>query len=241
MTPDEFYKHGLIALTGVSSESGVDAAGFLRTAAERGHTEAQFLFGYMNEYGLRIAANPSEAEHWYRKAADGGDRLAGWALGRLYLTGNGMPRDFRKAIEALRAPAEAGDPFAEYLTGFAVEDRDYAVASEWYRKAAEQGLPQAQQKYGEYLYSGHGTALDKKKAYVWLLLSYRAGNRSVENDLRALKGELPATVVEELKTKARDMAETVRRDANAKRCTGWDGEFSVVPTSPPPEIQRYCR
>ena len=46
-------------------------------------------------------------------------------------------------------------------------DKDLKDAFKWVKKAAEQGLPQAQFKLGELYQSGRGTKPDPKEAALW--------------------------------------------------------------------------
>ncbi|MGH9504242.1 MAG: hypothetical protein ACRD20_15440 [Terriglobales bacterium] len=82
--------------------------------------------------------------------------------------------------------------------------------------------------------------MDKFEAYVWLLLSFDAGNHSVAADLAALEGELGSNRVNDAKRKARDLEQTVSRAVVSHGCD-WTGAFDPVPTPPPPDIQRFCR
>ena len=45
------------------------------------------------------------------------------------------------------------------------------LAASWYRKAAEQGLPEAQFNLGRMYVSGQGITADQSLAYVWLSLA----------------------------------------------------------------------
>ena len=54
--------------------------------------------------------------------------------------------------------------------------QDYAAAANWYRKAAEQGLPLAQRNIG-YLYEkGQGVRQDYTLAHMWFSLAAANGN-----------------------------------------------------------------
>jgi hypothetical protein len=79
------------------------------------------------------------------------------------------------------------------------------------------------------------------QAYVWLLVSYDAGNKAAAADMAALEAALGTNQVSDAKRKARDLEQTAMRAVSAKGCTGWAGEFDTIPTAPPPEIQRFCR
>ena len=142
----------------------------------------------------------------------------------------------------MKKAATHDDPFSEYLLGMIrLERSDYGPAAEWFRKAANQGLPQAQQQLGELLKQGKGVSLDKFEAYVWLLISFQAGNTTVANDLQELEAGLGSNQVEKAKTAARDLERSVSREVVARGCTGWPGEFDALPAPPPPDLQRFCR
>jgi TPR repeat protein len=189
-----------------------------------------------------VSQNSGQAADWYKKAAKQDDRLAEWLLGRLYYTGSGIPRDLNAAESWLEKAANQDDPFGQQLLGLVrLEKNDYANASGWFRKAAMQGLPQAQAQLGELLKDGRGVTPDKFEAYVWLSVSLDAGNQSVAADLAALEGALGNNRVEESKSKARDLEQTVSRAVVSRGCSGWAGEFDLVPKPPTPDMQRFCR
>ncbi|HVO82572.1 MAG TPA: tetratricopeptide repeat protein [Terriglobales bacterium] len=231
------------ALIGVGvSQNDLDAIDYFRRSADLGYPPAQVVLGYFYDTGFRVTQNSTEAADWYKKAAKLDDRLAEWLLGRLYFTGNGIPRDLSAAETWLQKAADQNDPFGEYLLGMAkLERNDYPKAAELFRKAAVQGLPQAQQQLGELYKQGRGVNADKFEAYVWLLLSFEAGNQTVANELQELEAALGTNKVEQAKTKARDLQQTVTRAVVAHGCSGWPGEFSPVPVPPPPDIQNFCR
>ena len=76
--------------------------------------------------------------------ADKGDAQAQFNLGLLYQRGDGVPKDYGKAVSWYRKSAEQGDPFGQlyfgicYAQGWGVV-RDYGEAAKWYRLSAEQG------------------------------------------------------------------------------------------------------
>ncbi len=71
-----------------------------------------------------MAASPSDAAHGYQKAAQNGDPLAQWLLGRLYFPGLGMPRDLSEAQKSLTPGAQQNNPFAAHLLGRVLLERD---------------------------------------------------------------------------------------------------------------------
>lgn len=77
--------------------------------------------------------------------------------------------DYRAAVAQWRAPAVAGDADAQFNMGQAYKfgrgvPADLALAEEWYRKAALQGHPQAEENYGLALFE-NGKRL---QAIEWL-------------------------------------------------------------------------
>lgn len=239
----EFYKRGMNALLGSGpSQNNQTAIQLLQTSAQLGYSPAYTVLGYFYDTGTIVPSDPGQAAEWYLKAANEGDPLGQWLLGRLYFTGAGMQRDLNNAERFLQQAAQQEDPFAEYLLGSVkLERQNYKAAADLFRKAAEQGLPQAQKQLGQMLEQGQGIPENKQEAYVWLFVSFDAGNQSVANDLSALEGDLGSKNLEQAKDKARDLESNVRRTSVAHGCTGWPGEFNVVPSPPPPDLQRFCR
>ncbi len=77
--------------------------------------------------------------------------------------------EYKKAVDAWRAPAVAGDPDAQFNLGQAYKlgrgvPADMAQAEEWYRKAALQGHPQAEENYGLALFENN----KRMQAVEWL-------------------------------------------------------------------------
>lgn len=238
----QYYERGMNALQGTGvSHNDQNAIQLLRSSAEMGYLPAQTAVGYFYDTGSIVASEPEAAAEWYRKAAAQDDPLAQWLLGRLYLNG-ALQHDLTQAASILEKPAQQDNPFAEYLLGeVKLEQQDYPNAAKWFRKAAEQGLPQAQLKLGTLLEKGHGQPEDKFQAYVWLLISFDAGNSAAATDLSLLEGDLGSTQVDKAKAQARDMESSVSRSVVAHGCTGWPGEFDEIPAPPPPDLQRFCR
>ncbi len=149
-----------------------------------------------------VSQDSGQAADWYKKAAKQDDRLADWLLGRLYYNENGVPRDLNAAESWLQKAANQGDPFGQQLLGLIrLERNDYPKAADWFRKAAMQGLPQAQAQLAQLLKDGRGVTQDQFEAYLWLLVSFDAGNQAVAADLAALEGALGSNRVEEAKEK----------------------------------------
>jgi tetratricopeptide (TPR) repeat protein len=241
--PERLFEIGMNALTGIGdSYNEQTALENIRRSADVGYAPAQVMLGYFYETGRLVTREPGQAADWYKKASKQGDPIGSWLLGRLYYTGTGVPHDLNLAAAALQKAASQDDPFGEYLLGMVLLERpNYPQAASWFRKAALQGLPQAQLQLGLLLQDGKGMNVDKTQAYQWLLMSYEAGNQAAASPLRQLEGELSSSQIDQAKDQVRELQQTSNRVVVARGCTGWPGEFDAVPAPPPPDIQTYCR
>lgn len=84
-----------------------------------------------------------------QKLAEQGSAVAQYNLGIMYITGEGVLKDYAKAFQWYQKAAEQGHVEAQfnlgnkYYNGEGVS-QDYAKAFQWYQKAAEQGYAKAQ-------------------------------------------------------------------------------------------------
>jgi len=99
------------------------------------------LWDISTNTGQIVAADPNQAADWYRKAAEQGDPLAQWLLGRLYFVGSGLSRDYSAAQKWLTPSAKQGNPFAAYLLGEVMLERDYRKAPHWSMWPVATGAP----------------------------------------------------------------------------------------------------
>lgn len=218
---------------GSQNRDPIRAVADLRESAKLGYAPAQTAM-------IAYAETQEEAASFCKKAAEQGDSLGQWCIGRANFLGNGVLKDWSAAETWLRKSADQGNPFAAYTIGLIKEDRDPKAAPEWYQKAAEQGLPQAQRSLARMLLDGTHIKQDKYRSYVWLLVADEIDQSpSINED--ALESDLGTVTTNKAKTEARALALKVSRAANTRGCTGWDGEFGNPPSLPPLEIQKYCR
>jgi uncharacterized protein len=243
LDPSALFDKGMNALTGSSaSRSAANAIEYFRRSAELGYGPAQVVLGYFYETGFNITPDPREALELYKKAAQQGDPLAQWLVGRLIYLGEAPSHDLNEAASWLEKSSSQNNPFAQYLLGkIAFERGHYDRSAELFRKAAEQGLPHAQLQLALQLRDGQGVPRDVFEAYVWMLMSYDGGQRSIAPSLQALEAELSSTQLEQAKSKARELEGSTDRNVMAHGCTAWRGELDDVATPPPPDIQRFCR
>jgi hypothetical protein len=115
---------------GDAKDEGIVAGWRLR--GERGYTQ-----------------DPEKAAEDFRRSAEQGLASSQAMLGMLYAQGNGVPKDFAKAVEWFQKAANQGDPLGCVGIGMACEKgvagipQDKQKAIEWYKKAGDD--PQAKQ------------------------------------------------------------------------------------------------
>ena len=91
-------------------------------------------------------------------------------------------------LASLRVEAENGNRQAQLLLGGAYEyglgtNLDYRQAAEWYRKAADQELPEAQGKLGLFYLTGSGVERDYPAALYWFLRGATQGDVGAQVNL----------------------------------------------------------
>ncbi len=243
-TPDALYERGMDAISGAGPSRNVrDAVEYFRRSAELGYAPSQVALGYLLDTGTIVTGSQTQAIDWYKKAANQGDVLAAWMIGRRYYLGGGVPQDPITAQKWLQPAADLNNPFAAYYLARIMADRDYNKAPALYKIAADQGLPPAQYFYAQALKEGRGIALDRFNAYVWFMVALDAGYSRAQSGLSELDGSgyLTQSQIAEAKAKARELEQTVIRAVNSRGCSGWDGELDEWPSPPPLQLQRFCR
>ena len=179
--------------------------------AEKGNANAQAYLGYCYHNGQGVAKDYVEAVKWYRKAAEQGNAAAQCNLGICYEHGNGVRKDKAEAVKWYRKAAEQGNAYAQYNLGICYSDgdvvakhpdpvdvivswglstlgmgsvgKDAAEAVKWFRKAAEQGHSDAQNKLGCCYEEGSGVKKDLAEAAKWYRKAAEQGNAPAQYNL----------------------------------------------------------
>jgi hypothetical protein len=154
-------------------------AGFLGSAAERGHAEAQLDLGLRYAGASEASGDPEElrkATVWFRKAAEQGHPHAQFNLALAHHEGRGVPQNYTEAVKWYQAAADAGVAEAQLNLGLMYRQgegvpQDYRAASHWFRKAADQDYAKAQAYLGSMYASGAGVPQDYARAHMWLNLA----------------------------------------------------------------------
>lgn len=162
------------------------------------------------EAGLAARARGDQAaalKH-FRAAADRGDAGGRYELGRARYEGDGVGRDYDKAITLLRDAALAGHGEAQYLLGEAYSNgrgvpSNATVAALWYGKAAARGVTEAQYAIGVSQATGLGVPTDRSRGYAWLTLAESNGHAKAGTVRRAIEARMSAAQVRDAKRRAK--------------------------------------
>ena len=155
-SPDALYNTGLRYEIGHQVvQDYYCAAHYIRSAALRGHAQAQYHLASLFMMGRGVKKNLEEAANWCRKAAEQEHKEAQFAMGCMYCEGAGVPKDREAAVMWFNKAAALGYVKAILKLAFLYEEnieqtKDYANVIKWYGKAAECGHAQARALMEEY-------------------------------------------------------------------------------------------
>lgn len=165
----------------------------LEEAAELGHVQAQFRLAmqyYEGDCAIGLKQDYKEAAYWLEKAAEQDDNFAQYYLGLCYQNGEGVERDYEKAVSLFRRAADREYPQAEaifelgrcYEEGLGVP-KDMTLAVRTYEKAAQEGDMRAAYRLGECYEHGRGVKKELSRALEWYS---RAAEEDDEDAIAAL-------------------------------------------------------
>ncbi len=124
-------------------------------------------------------------------AAERGDKITQWNLGKMYLRGEGVSKSDAEAAKWFRRSAEQGYADAQlqlgqmYQLGMGVPRSDLQ-AMPWIRKAAEQNNPAAQGGLGAFYDFGWGVAPDLTEAVKWYRKAAEQGDSRGQHSLAGM-------------------------------------------------------
>jgi uncharacterized protein len=141
------------AVADYNARNFTEAAAGFRLAAEQGHAESQYLLSTMYDAGEGLPQDDTEAAYWERKAAEQGHAYAQANLSfRYYAVDN-----FSEAFAWCQRAAHSNLTWAQYNLGLMYRkgegvSQSNNEAAYWYRLAATQNFPEAQQKLADLYY-----------------------------------------------------------------------------------------
>lgn len=162
-------------------------------AAEANDPDAQALAGFLFATGPQEFQDIERAKYWYGLAAQAGKPQGHLGLGTLTLLEANTDELTFKAVEHIKAAAEADIATGHYYLGLIYEraigvHTDLGLAAYHYGIAAQKGIRDAQCRYGTMLFNGRGIAPNPVEGETWLRRAGLAGNK----EAAALVGEIYA-------------------------------------------------
>lgn len=127
------------------------------TAANEGDAEGQSQVAWAYYMGEGVNEDINLARSWYEKAAAQGHDFANYILGRFYGDGVFGYTDLPKAVQYLSKAAESNYDEALYQLGLIYENggqgvqRNFRLAGEYFKRAADLGHEEAKEKYQAYM------------------------------------------------------------------------------------------
>ncbi|HEY1892816.1 MAG TPA: tetratricopeptide repeat protein [Steroidobacteraceae bacterium] len=158
----------------------VEAAAWVRCAAECGVAAAQLRLGRMLLDGSGLERQEQAAFGWFARAAAQGDPEAMNMVGRCHENAWGVPLDLERAAASYRASAAGGHDWGRYNYGSLLFDGrgvvpDLPQALRWFLQAAAQGHGRAMNMVARCMEEGWGCSRSAEDAAYWYCQSARSG------------------------------------------------------------------
>jgi uncharacterized protein len=220
--------------------NSVEAAKWIRAAADQGHARGQYALGALYLAGDGVPKDASEAIKWFRMAAEQGDESAQLRLDTSYVEGKGGRADDMQSLERYRLVAARGSPLAQmrlgeiYLRGELVA-QDSATAYQWLVLASstQDGLGSDQKRELQALVGWAEASLtdtEERAALYSLGEKCRDGSGVPQDDVRAYRfmdlaaqGETDASLADQVRSARDRLAERMTlEDVATAKATGRD-------------------
>jgi len=198
-----------IATPGCSRSEDAELFHRLSAKAEAGASAAQYNLGMLYNNGIGVEQNPAQAFRWFEKAANAGDPLGHYEVGRYYA---GQFRgivevDEAKALTHKLVAAEAGYVLAQYDVALAYTYAgNFEEAAKWWKHAADQGDITGLWALAGWHKEGQGVPPDAAKAYEYLLTVVRLVPESQARQAKPLLDELRSTLDDATARKSEEAA-----------------------------------
>lgn len=148
----------------------------LRAAAESNDFNAMYYLGTAYALGKEVEKNDEEALKWYLRAAPHNAEAA-FNAAMMYKDGLGTSTDVEKALELFCSASSQGVAAASFQAGTIYLKKGMPEkAVDYFKKAAESGLAEAQHNYGMACLRGDGIERNFADAVEWLSKSSAQGN-----------------------------------------------------------------
>lgn len=151
-------------------------------AADEGHKEAQFEFGWMCNRGIGGTEDLPQALKYFKMSAKQGDTRAQTNCYIMHKEGRGCKKDNSKALKYLMMGVERKEKIAEFHYASLCHrgegvPQDFNLALKFYLKSAEKGNPEALGNIGLMLENGEGCEKDLLTAYGYYEQAAEKGDK----------------------------------------------------------------
>jgi TPR repeat protein len=191
---EQLYRRGCEALYGTNGydEQGQEKSfrlGLLqvKTAADLGHGDAQYVYGRCLYVGTAGEKDFAEAAKYFGLSAEQQNSYGETRYGEILRLGEGVGKNLPKAVEFYRRSSEQRNALGQAWLGFMLWNeigtaKDDVRGAELARLSAEQGNSLGQNDYGWALQKGLGVAKDEVQATKYYKLSADQGNFYGQNN-----------------------------------------------------------
>lgn len=178
----------LLILSVPAAANDADTFNAMLALANKGDAEAQYHVGMMHNNGIGTPEDPKQAFEWFQKSTASNDPLGAYKLG-CYYDGQGagiVTQDANEALKYKLVAAEAGYALAQHDVALLYDRQgNPEQALKWWKRAGDQGYPQALYRLSMAYSAGKGTPRDLSLSYAYFKLSQLAPKKNV-NEMATL-------------------------------------------------------
>ncbi|MFI3267274.1 MAG: serine/threonine-protein kinase [Rikenellaceae bacterium] len=132
--------------------------------------------------------------------AEDGDAESQFYIGSMYIDGDEVPKDYKKAVYWFKKSANQDNAYGQWAMGVCYEsgigvEIDEKKAVEWYRKSANQGDSDGEYSLGVCYYDGIGVKVNKTEAIKWFKKSAAQGNEDAIDALIELGIDITSSMI----------------------------------------------
>jgi TPR repeat protein len=149
----------------------------------------------------------------FTEVAEQGNAEAQLIVGKMYMIGQGVPKDADQAMKWYRDAANQGNADAQFFLGamYLLPQRDIAEGLKWLKLSAQQGMQDAQFLLGMAYLKGQNFTHDFVQAYMWLQLAAAQGGEFYQSQLNEAAKQMTREQIAQGKALAAEWKPSVPR------------------------------
>jgi len=200
--------------TDVPQDYARAAALFAKSAAQ-GEVTAMRNLSVMYGNGFGVAQSDAKAADWERRASQQRQIAAFGGATCDFDPRLALP-DPNSELQTQQHAAAAGDPVAQFLTGWQLcrspqaSAQDLTTAARWFKAAAAKGHGPSMANLGWSYLQGRGLPQDYVLGYMWLTLAQSAGHPLTLTDSAALRQRMTVAQINEAQQRAASLWQKIR-------------------------------